>query len=160
MIVLKSILYCTDFSETARAAAPYAIDLASKYGAELHILHVYQEPGHIAEFEISSDSTIDWLGMAHLVGPETQKECRILWEDATARVPSCQGKMLRGKPHEQIVYYAKEAKVDLIVMGSHGLTGFEHALFGSTAEKVLRESPCNVFVVRKPAPAGEAESGR
>ena len=157
MIICRNILFCTDFSESARAVAPYAIDLAGKYGASLHILHVYQEPGHIAEFEISSDPTIDWLRVAHLVGPETQKECQILWEDATAKVGSCQAKVLRGKPHEEIVYYAKEAKIDLIVMGSHGLTGFEHVLFGSTTEKVLRDSPCNVFVVKKPSAEDEIQ---
>jgi len=51
--------------------------------------------------------------------------------------------MLRGKPHLEIIRYAKENTVDLIVMASHGLSGLEHVLFGSTAERVLRESPCN-----------------
>jgi nucleotide-binding universal stress UspA family protein len=59
--------------------------------------------------------------------------------------------MVRGKPHVEIVRYAREKDIDLIVMGSHGLSGLEHVLFGSTAEQVVRESPCNVFVVKRPA---------
>ena len=56
MVTYKDILFCTDFSNNAQAALPYAIDLAKKYGAALHLLHVYQEAGHIAEFELSSDT--------------------------------------------------------------------------------------------------------
>jgi nucleotide-binding universal stress UspA family protein len=59
--------------------------------------------------------------------------------------------MVRGKPHVEIVRYAREKDIDLIVMGSHGLSGLKHVLFGSTAERVVRESPCNVFVVKRPA---------
>ena len=55
MVTYKHILFCTDFSNNAQAALPYAVDLAKKYGASLHLLHVYQEAGHIAEFELSSD---------------------------------------------------------------------------------------------------------
>jgi nucleotide-binding universal stress UspA family protein len=58
--------------------------------------------------------------------------------------------MLRGKPYAEIIRYAKENKIDLIVLASHGLSGWEHILFGSTAERVLRESPCHVLMVRKP----------
>jgi nucleotide-binding universal stress UspA family protein len=58
--------------------------------------------------------------------------------------------MLRGKPHLEIIRYAKENSIDLIVLASHGLSGWEHVLFGSTAERILRESPCNVMVIKKP----------
>jgi nucleotide-binding universal stress UspA family protein len=58
--------------------------------------------------------------------------------------------MLRGKSSTEIIRYARESHVDLIVMASHGLTGLEHTLFGSTAERVLRESTCPVFIVKIP----------
>ncbi|MGA3174479.1 MAG: universal stress protein [Syntrophorhabdales bacterium] len=123
MVSYRNILFCTDFSDHARAALPFAVDLAKKYGSRLDLLHVYQEAGHIAEFELSSDGELG----------------------------ACEHEMVRGKPHVEIVRYAREKDIDLIVMGSHGLSGLKHVLFGSTAERVVRESPCNVFVVKRPA---------
>lgn len=149
MITYKNILFCTDFSENARAAVPFAIDFAKKYEAMLHVLHVYQEAGHIAEFEISSVVKEDWIKVAHLMGTEMEKKLDALCEEITRELGSCQKKMVRGKPYTEIIRYAKEAEIDLIVMSSHGLTGFEHVLFGSTAERVLRESPCNVYIVKR-----------
>ena len=72
----------------------------------------------------------------------------ILIVEVTKEIKGCRFKMLRGKPHFEIIRYAKENKIDLIVMASHGLTGLEHVLFGSTAERVLRGSPCNVLVIK------------
>ena len=148
MVTYKNILFCTDFSANSRAALPQAIDLAKKYAATLHLIHVYQEAGELAEFEISSNIKMDWIRIAHLMGAEMEKKLQSLCQVVTREIGSCQAKMLRGKPAGEIIRYAREAKIDLIVMASHGLTGMEHALFGSTAERVLRDSACPVFIVK------------
>ncbi|HSR12762.1 MAG TPA: universal stress protein, partial [Thermodesulfobacteriota bacterium] len=150
MTTYRNILFCTDFSENARYAAPFAVDLARKYSAELHLLHVYQEPGDVAEFEISSNLKMDWIRVARLLGTEMEKKLSAACEEITGELGSCRPNLLRGKPHLEILRYAKEKSIDLIVMGSHGLTGLEHVLFGSTTERVLRESPCHVLVIRRP----------
>lgn len=150
MVTYKNILYCTDFSESAKAALPFAIDITKKYGATLHLVHVYQEPGHLAEFEISSNIKMDWIRVAQSVGIETEKKLKEFCAEISLEVKSCQHKMLRGKPYVEIIRYAKENGIDLIVLASHGLSGWEHVLFGSTAERVLRESPCHVLVIRRP----------
>ena len=150
MVTYKHILFCTDFSNNAQAALPYAVDLAKKYGASLHLLHVYQEAGHIAEFELSSDTRSDYIRVARLAGTEMEKRLDALCEEIIKELSSCERKMVRGKPYIEIIRYAKETNIDLIVMASHGLSGLEHVLFGSTAERVLRESACNVFIVKKP----------
>jgi nucleotide-binding universal stress UspA family protein len=150
MVTYKNVLYCTDFSERAKAALPFAIDIAKKYGATLHVIHVYQEPEHLAEYEISSQIKMDWIRLAQSLGTETEKKLNALCAEISQGVKPCQYKMLRGKPHLEIIRYAKESSIDLIVLASHGLSGWEHVLFGSTAERILRESPCNVMVVKKP----------
>ena len=150
MVTYKKILFCTDFSNNAQAALPYAIDLAKKYGTTLHVLHVYQEAGHIAEFELSSDIKSDYIRVAHLAGQEMEKRLEAMCEEIVKELGSCERKMVRGKAHIEIIRYAKETNIDLIVMASHGLSGLEHVLFGSTAERVLRESPCNVFIIKRP----------
>jgi nucleotide-binding universal stress UspA family protein len=58
--------------------------------------------------------------------------------------------MIRGKPYLEIIRYARENRIDLIVLASHGFSGLEHVLFGSTAERILRESPVPVLVIKKP----------
>jgi universal stress protein A len=150
MIACKNILYCTDFSEGAKTALPFGVDLAKKYGAALHVIHVYQEPEHLTEYEISSQMKMDWIRLAQSLGTETEKKLNALCAEISKEVKPCHHKMLRGKPHLEIIRYAKENGIDLIVLASHGLSGWEHVLFGSTAERVLRESPCNVMVIKKP----------
>ena len=59
MVTYNNILSSTDFSESAKAALRFAIDITKKYGATLHVIHVYQDPSHLAEFEISSDIKMD-----------------------------------------------------------------------------------------------------
>jgi universal stress protein A len=147
MVTYKNILFSTDFSENAGAAVPVAVDLAKKYGATLHIVHVYLEAGHIAEFESPVHGEIG-ATMVQPGGTETERKLGALCQEVTFELGSCKNKLLRGKPAAEILRYAKEENIDLIVMSSHGLSGLEHALFGSTAERVLRESPCNVFIVK------------
>jgi nucleotide-binding universal stress UspA family protein len=70
---------------------------------------------------------------------------------------SVQHVLLEGEPATEIVHYARDAGIDLIVMGTHGRTGLDRLLMGSVAEKVMREAPCSVLVVKLPKgiPAGE-----
>lgn len=150
MIQYRHILFCTDFSENAGAAFPVALDLAKKYGAALHILHVYQEPGDIAEFEVSSNIHMDWIRVAHFVGTEREKKLQAMRDEAAREIAEVQCRMLRGKPQAEIARYAREVEADLAVISSHGLSGLEHALFGGTAERIMREIPCTVMVVKKP----------
>jgi nucleotide-binding universal stress UspA family protein len=150
MVELKNILFCTDFSESARAALPLAMDLTKKYGAVLHIVHVYQDPGEVAEFEISSEIKMDWIRVAHTIGAQQERKLEEFCGSVSEELRGCQPQMLRGRPSFEILRYVRENAVDLIVMASHGLSGWEHALFGSTTEKVLRESPCPVLVVKRP----------
>jgi nucleotide-binding universal stress UspA family protein len=150
MVTYKNVLFCTDFSANAQAALPHAIDLAKKYGAALHVVHVYQEPEHVAEFEISSNMKSDWIRMAHLMGTEKERKLNEVCENITKEAGACLPRMLRGKPHTEILRYAGESGIDLIVMGSHGLSGLEHVLFGSTADRVMRECGCNILIIKKP----------
>jgi nucleotide-binding universal stress UspA family protein len=78
VVTYKNILYCTDFSESAKAALPFAIDITTKYGGALHVVHVYRDPEHVAEYEISSQVKMDWIRLAQSLGTETEKKLSAL----------------------------------------------------------------------------------
>jgi nucleotide-binding universal stress UspA family protein len=146
MINLKRILVPSDFSECSDAAVRYGLEFAHKFGATLHLLHVVQDP-----------ATQPWAAEGVVVPlleavEEWQNEARLRLEQsipaddrATART-SC----TIASPVPEIVRYAKENEIDLIVMGTHGRTGVSHMFLGSVAERIVRNAPCPVLTVRHP----------
>jgi nucleotide-binding universal stress UspA family protein len=76
------------------------------------------------------------------------------WRDEAVKLGAPEVEVVKavGEPAAEIVSYAREQAMDLLVLGSHGRTGLEHALMGSVAERVVRKSRCPVLTVRPPAP--------
>jgi nucleotide-binding universal stress UspA family protein len=143
---LKRILVPTDFSECSDAALRYGLELARKFGASLHLLHVIQDP-----------ATQPWAAEGFAVPLLDAVE---QWrKDAQARLEKSVPDADRAKaifscdvasPFPEILRYAAANDIDLIVMGTHGRGGVSHLLLGSIAEKVVRRAPCPVLTVRYP----------
>lgn len=146
MIQFKKILVPTDFSKGSLHALGYACELAKKFGAELHLLHVMQDT-IIADFEGP------YMVAANII-EEMQEEARKQIE-ALPDPGLCAGTgvtrvVIVGAPFLEILRYAKDNSIDLIVMGTHGRGAVAHVLMGSVAEKVVRKSSCPVLTVRHP----------
>ena len=142
---IKTILFPTDFSNGARAAMDHAISLAKDYNAKLILLYVIQDIS-IAEWYIPSS-----ISAADLVADmqkSASKEMEKWGAEVSGKVSSVEKMVVRGVPFVEIIKTAKSKNADLIVIGTHGRTGIDHMLFGSTAEKVVRKSPCPVLTVR------------
>lgn len=148
-IRIQKILLPTDFSDLSGIATQYACDLATKYDAELHLLHTLEShPTSTPEFV---------MGLAL---PTYVAESKAAVETALTRVVApewANGRrvshvVLEGSPKTEIIRYAREHKIDLIVLSTHGRTGLTHVLMGSVAESVVRTAPCPVLTVR---PAGQ-----
>jgi nucleotide-binding universal stress UspA family protein len=145
MIRIRKILYSTDFSPYSNQAYFHAIALAEKHQASLTILYVYV-PG------------VSVPGLAGNGAPD-----RRYWQEQLEQIRPVDPTipvhhvLLEGDPAAEIVRYAHDAGMDLIVMGTHGRTGLERLLMGSVAEKVMRESPCSVMVVKLPRGVPAAE---
>lgn len=139
-ISIQRVLFATDFSEPARQAQKYALTLAEKFGAELHALHVVPEI-----ILPATDSYAAWTlpegGMkAQLEASELQLQKELGLQAASRHV-------VMGFPVEEIMKYAADHNIDLLVVGTHGHTGLAHLLMGSVAEKLVRLSTCPVLTV-------------
>ncbi|SHE57132.1 Nucleotide-binding universal stress protein, UspA family [Desulfacinum infernum DSM 9756] len=152
----RHIAYCTDFSENADQAFVVAKDLAWRYGAVLHIVHVMVTFATAPIREMYVPLEMD----AHFVEKATEAARSAILERYVSRLKEKQPyeiHLLSGYPATEIVSFAEKNQMDLLVTGSHGLTGLAHVLFGSTADRVVRKAPCSVLTVRlKQAPAEEA----
>jgi nucleotide-binding universal stress UspA family protein len=147
MIDLRRILVPTDFSKSSRNALTYGAAFATRFGAELYLLHVVQD---LALF-------IPEAVMVPPVVPPVEQfvsAARQALERALGELPlpdvRVTPEVVEGAPFEEIIRFARERDIDLIVMGTHGHTGLAHILMGSVAEKVVRRAPCPVLTVRHP----------
>ena len=144
MISINKILHPTDFSANSTHALNYACAFAAHFGAELHLIHV------VVDLSLVTLPPID----GYL--PEGYYEnARKHANDELAKMPPAKmadnirivRQVLDGSAFLEIIRYAKDNKIDLIVMGTHGYSGLTHLVMGSNAEKVVRKSPCPVLTV-------------
>lgn len=138
MIHVKKILYPTDFSPYSNHAYFHAVALAEHHGASLTILYVYV-PGGAADAS-SHDPEAD------------RRHWREQLEQIRPINPSItvQHVFLDGDPAREIVRYAADAGMELIVMGTHGRSGLERLLVGSVTERVMHDASCSVLAVKLP----------
>lgn len=145
----KRICCPIDFSDASRAAMEVAADLARRTGAELWLLHAYPVPG----YTFPDGSVVASPKMLQDLADGAQRhldEWRTAAEGLGA--PRVETAKEAGEPAAEIVAFARERGVDLLVLGTHGRTGLEHALMGSIAERVVRKAHCPVLTVRPPQP--------
>ena len=149
MILLKNILVATDFSAPSDAAIAYGRELAQSFGARLTVFHaaeniaargygadgvVFTDLGVQHEYEAAAHRQIDAMA-----GGEDRGELKRISVVVTSNQPA-----------SAIVDYARQAGIDLIVMGTRGRGAVAHLLMGSVAERVVRTAPCPVLTVRHP----------
>jgi universal stress protein A len=140
------ILLPADFSDCSAEASRAARRLAEHFGSRLVVLHVLDEPAALdpmfrgevplellrGRMEQYAREGMDAFLEAHLKG-----------------LPNVEARIASGVPYREIIREARESGAELIVIGTHGRTGVEHVIFGSTAEKVVRMAPCPVLTVRQ-----------
>ncbi|MBP1697222.1 MAG: universal stress protein [Deltaproteobacteria bacterium] len=144
--MFKKILFCTDFSENSHSAFTYALNLAKNYKSKLFILHVteayhpetlssmYLPQERMEELRISKKKELDKELKTHYLRKlKDFKNYEVLFK--------------QGRPFVEIIQMAKIESIDLIVMGTHGTTGLDYVLFGSTADKVVKKSLCPVLTI-------------
>lgn len=149
MITLKNVLVPTDFGEASETALMYGRDLARTFGATLHVLHVFN---NVFSSALAAEGSVpDFSEAQRSAETSARQQLEALVGDDDRRELGAKAILLTSSsPAKATVSYAKEANIDLIVMGTHGRGAMAQLLMGSVAEKVVRLAPCPVLTVRHP----------
>lgn len=142
---LDRILVAIDFSDSSDKAFNTALFMATKFSARLILVHVINEPIDLRGFYVPHIS-FDKLEEEIRVGAEKMMEhfCRTHFSD----FDNYESYIVPGIPYQEILATAHDKQAEMIVLGTHGRTGLDHVLFGSTAEKVVRKATLPVLTVR------------
>ena len=144
-IHIQRILVPIDFSVHSKNALKYAIPFAQTFKASIDLLYVVEPPIYPADFSFGQIGFPNIEDELRTRGSEELEN--LITKEIAGKIRS--RKIVRtGKPFYEINQYALEENISLIIIATHGHTGMEHILFGSTAEKVVRKAPCPVLVVR------------
>jgi len=140
----RRILVPLDFSPPSTRAMRFAREWAKLFGSEVYLLHVVEPIGTSARFQKSSVGAIP---------RDIVSQARVCLEEL-ARTEFSQPIRTRiavrnGKAFDQIAAAARDFRIDVIVIATHGRTGLKHMLLGSTTERVVRHAPCPVLVLRR-----------
>ena len=144
MVEIKKILFPCDLTENSSKILPYVLSVSEKYNSMIYLLHVVQD-------------LLKWGGfyIPHISMNVYQKEALEYAEKAVDRVcteqlqgcPNFQKGIVSGDPATEILKTIEFDGIDLVIMGTHGLKGLEHTIFGSVAENVVKKSPVPVLVI-------------
>ncbi|UCE82214.1 MAG: universal stress protein [Deltaproteobacteria bacterium] len=152
MIEYSNILYCSDFSEEAEMAFHHAVDFCQRYGAKLHLLHVlhsgYKYMRHVVD-EYVDENKKEQVADEKLIG-QAEADLKFRYGDRLEDCSQIVFAVRVGVPFVEIVRYAREHKVDFIVMGASGSSDLDKQTFGSTVENVARRAHCHVMAIRNP----------
>src|SRR5436190_18737101 len=140
---VRNVLVAIDFSSPSLEAIEAALPMIKHFGADLHLVHVF-EPDYLSSSIVAIPLVVPELE----VGQRVRRRLRDVAEDYSVPLRRENIHAMKGRPFEEICRLAQEIDIDLIVIATRGHTGLKHLVLGSTAERVVRYSPCPVLVVR------------
>jgi universal stress protein A len=143
----KKILLCTDFSDNSKPARQHAADYANAFEAELMVFHVINS-SRIGYPSLEEGMPLDIRSALSDIQQSVEKALSLIATQCRKELAQVQTSVRIGTPAREIVRFAEEESIQLIVMGTHGWTGFKHLIMGSTAENVVRTARCPVLTVK------------
>jgi len=153
---IKKVLVPIDFSDYSKSALKYAVNFAKSFNADIILIYVVEPiiyPPDFSMGQIAMPSiNTEWDDRA-------KDELLKLAKSEIADIANVKTVIKTGKPFVEIIETAKEENIDLIIIATHGHSGVEHILFGSTAEKVVRKAPCPVLTLREPLKGFDYKEG-
>jgi len=144
---ITRIVVPIDFSEYSKKAFRYAIDFARSFRAEMVLVYVVEPIVYPADFSFGQ---VALPSMERELLQRGEEQLKNLIDKEVPDGIAARSIVRSGKPFVEIIQVAKEENAELIIIATHGHSGIEHVLFGSTAEKVVRKAPCPVLSIRSP----------
>jgi len=145
---IRRIMIPIDYSENSKAALAYGAELALGFGASLDIVHVWDRPTYLTDAVMVARP-----GEAHKpIGELIRENAQHDMDEFLSKVDlpaslSTSSRLISGEPASALLAELKKGEHDLVVLSTHGRTGFAHLLLGSIAEKMVRLSPVPVLTV-------------
>lgn len=139
------ILIAIDFSENSECAFDYALTLATRFDAELTIIHVINEPVDLRGFYVPH---ISFEQLEKEIEESAVKMMETFCSTKLGTFSNYKTVIVTGIPCDEIIAAATKMDASMIVLGTHGRTGLDRILFGSTAERVVRSADCPVLTVK------------
>ena len=144
---IKKVLVPIDFSDYSKNSLRYAVNFAKQFNAEIYLIYVVEPVIYPPDFSMGQIAIPS-------VNAEWDERAKVELDNlAKTEIPegfNVKTILKNGKPFLEIIDTASEENIDLIIIATHGHSGVEHILFGSTAEKVVRKAPCPVLTLREP----------
>ncbi len=145
-VALKPIVFATDFSPASEPAFKKAVEMARKEGAELIVAHVYDPPASLSHSGVADD--IIAADLEETIRRDVEKRIEPVLEKARAEGVRARGEILAGHAPKMLAELAETSGAGLLVLGTHGRTGFKKLVAGSVANDVIATAPCPVLTVR------------
>ncbi len=140
----KNILFPVDLTETSSKIVVFVQQMAEKFHAVVHVVHVVDSLEHFSGFYVPHPSLETFSGD---LKEGSRRRMAEFFNEHFPLMENASCETLLGDPAETIIHYAQDHDIDLIIMGTHGRKGLDRLFFGSVAEKVVKMSPVPVMTV-------------
>jgi nucleotide-binding universal stress UspA family protein len=149
-IEIRHVVCAVDFSDISRRALDHAVVVAKWYGARLTVMHAYHVPlAALASAPLLSPAPMDAVTLSPVDRESLQRQLQAFLPPGAAGIP-IECRIVEGDAGGEIL--AAAATADLLVVGTHGRSGFERLVLGSIAERLLRQAPCPLLIVPRASP--------
>jgi len=144
MQAFKNILFPIDFSECSEKVFPFALEMAQKFDAKLHLLFVARDISYLSTVDVAWELLRNTVAEVARAG---ENRMEAFCDKQLSAFPNYESKVVTGDPADEIVKFANEQGIDLIVMGTHGRKGLDRTLMGSVADHVIKNASVPVFTI-------------
>ena len=144
MQAFKNILFPIDFSKCSEKVFPFALEMAQKFDAKLHLLFVARDISYLSTVDVAWELLRNTVAEVARAG---ENRMEAFCDKQLSDFPNYESKVVTGDPAEEIVKFANEQGIDLIVMGTHGRKGLDRTLMGSVADHVIKNASAPVFTI-------------
>jgi nucleotide-binding universal stress UspA family protein len=144
MKAFKNVLFPIDFSECSKKVFPFALEMAQKFDAKLHLLFVARDISYMTIIEVSRDLLTRAVSKIATAG---ENQIKVFCDKHLSDFSNYETNVVIGNPADEILRFANEQGIDLIVMGTHGRKGLDRTLMGSVADHVIKNAAAPVLTI-------------